>query len=766
MRMNIAGISMLAALALTGCGRNAASYVAKGNKYLEGHKYDDAGLQYRKAVQLDRKNGDAYFGLGLVAAQAGKFADAYDMLTLANEFSPQNRKAAVTLGDLIWSIYTADDRPAPRLYNDLVKISAKLLAASPRDFDGLRFKAEIAVADKRIDDAVGLFQQANAVRPLHPSVVIPLAELLVQKGESAAAEQLLKQMIGKNAAYGQAYNTLYGIYMREKRVQEAEALLRKQVENNSNETAAYIQLAEHYASQGNSSAMEAVIHSLADKRPTLSGTRPALGDFYARHKQPDQALREFREAIQEEPSHEIDYRKKMAGIYLSQGRRQDLNQCLDDILKKQPNNFEARRLQASVLLSSRNPKDIAAALAIYSELIKGKPDDGELRFNYAMALLASGDAKTARSELITSIRRQPAAVTPRLALAELSFREKHYSETVELTNEVLARDSQQNLAQLLHAMAMSALGLYGSAREELTRLVRDEPGNPGPELELGMLDVIQKRYAEATVIFNKYYRSNQADPRARGIEGMVRTDVAQGQNEKALSLLTEEVQHSPDSPQLRSLLATVALGSDKYDLAAAQYQALAARNPKSSEVQLRWAEILHKKADLKGAIEHYKNAKELAPKNPMPAALLAHELELNGQLDESITAYRGVLRLDPKNIFALNNLAFLLADRGQDLDAAQQMAETARRMANDSFAVADTLGWIYLKKGLTSSALDVFAKLVRTDPKNATYHYHYGVTLLATGDKTKARDELRTALGSKPSQLQEPKIRELLSKIG
>lgn len=246
----------------------------------------------------------------------------------------------------------------------------------------------------------------------------------------------------------------------------------------------------------------------------------------------------------------------------------------------------------------------------------------------------------------------------------------------------------------------------------------------------------------------------------------MRTDIAQGQTEKALSLLSDEVQHSPNSLQLRSLLATVALGAEKYDLATAQYQALASRSPKSSELQLRLADTLHKKGDLKGAIAHYEKAKELAPKNPMPAALFAHELELNGQVDQSIAAYREVLKLDPHNIFTLNNLAFLLADRGRDLDTAQQMAETASRMANDSFAVADTLGWIYLKKGLTSSALQVFEKLVRRDPKNATYHYHYGVTLLATGNKTRARDELRTALGSKPSQVQEPKIRELLNKIG
>ena len=201
-------------------------------------------------------------------------------------------------------------------------------------------------------------------------------------------------------------------------------------------------------------------------------------------------------------------------------------------------------------------------------------------------------------------------------------------------------------------------------------------------------------------------------------------------------------------------------------MAVAQYRALLNRAPKSADLQLRLADLLHQKGDLEGAVEHYQAARALAPKNPMPAALLARELERAGRRAEAIATYREALELDPKNIFALNNLAFLLADSGQDLDEAVRFAQSALRLAGDSSAVADTLGWVYLKKGLTSSALQVFETLVRTDPKNATYHYHFGASLLASGNKTKARNELQTALGDKPAQLDEPKIRELLRKIG
>jgi tetratricopeptide (TPR) repeat protein len=124
------------------------------------------------------------------------------------------------------------------------------------------------------------------------------------------------------------------------------------------------------------------------------------------------------------------------------------------------------------------------------------------------------------------------------------------------------------------------------------------------------------------------------------------------------------------------------------------------------------------------------------------------------------------LKVDPNNVFALNNLAFLLAETGHDLDEALQMALSAQRLIKNSSAVADTLGWVYLKKGLTGSALQVFQNNVRNDPKNPTYRYHLAAALLASGDKLRAKEELQKALQSGPSHGDEPSIRQLLAKIG
>ena len=56
--------------------------------------------------------------------------------------------------------------------------------------------------------------------------------------------------------------------------------------------------------------------------------------------------------------------------------------------------------------------------------------------------------------------------------------------------------------------------------------------------------------------------------------------------------------------------------------------------------------------------------------------------------------------------------------------------------------MADTLGWIYLKKNLSDNAIEIFQDLVAKAPNQSTFHYHLGMALYQKGDKPKAIKEL------------------------
>ena len=79
--------------------------------------------------------------------------------------------------------------------------------------------------------------------------------------------------------------------------------------------------------------------------------------------------------------------------------------------------------------------------------------------------------------------------------------------------------------------------------------------------------------------------------------------------------------------------------------------------------------------------------------------------------------------------------------------------------------IADTLGWIYIKKSLTDDAVRVFRDLVVKEPNNYQFHYHYAMALLQKGDKPSAKRELEAALKDNPSRDDKNKIQDLLQKI-
>ena len=59
---------------------------------------------------------------------------------------------------------------------------------------------------------------------------------------------------------------------------------------------------------------------------------------------------------------------------------------------------------------------------------------------------------------------------------------------------------------------------------------------------------------------------------------------------------------------------------------------------------------------------------------------------------------------------------------------------------------ADTLGWVYYKKGLHQAAVEQLQKAVARSGNNAAYRFHLGMALAGKGDKSGARRELEQAL--------------------
>jgi Flp pilus assembly protein TadD len=121
-----------------------------------------------------------------------------------------------------------------------------------------------------------------------------------------------------------------------------------------------------------------------------------------------------------------------------------------------------------------------------------------------------------------------------------------------------------------------------------------------------------------------------------------------------------------------------------------------------------------------------------------------------GKRDEARQQYQQALAIDSSAPVAANNLAYLHAEQGENLDEALQLAQTARQALPESPDVADTLGWVYVKRGLPASALAPLREAAGREPTNAEFQYHLGHAYMKNGDFRQAREAFEAGLKLNP----------------
>jgi tetratricopeptide (TPR) repeat protein len=294
----------------------------------------------------------------------------------------------------------------------------------------------------------------------------------------------------------------------------------------------------------------------------------------------------------------------------------------------------------------------------------------------------------------------------------------------------------------------------------LTALAIDLPQNIEVQFQLAGLDLADKRFTQAETRLEQLYKK---DP-YRALAGLVEAYKMQGQLDKALSRLTQEVGKSPNITT-RSLLADTALQASKYNLALQQYLQLQVILPRSAQLEVRLGTVYRLQGDWTKAIASFERAKELAPRDPLVAAALGDALAAAGRNADAVASYRQMLVLDPENANAMNNLAYALLNTGGTADEAQKLAERALQKSPRNSSFADTLGMVYLKRNLADNAFQVYRGLIQRFPENPVFRYHYALSLTQMGQKEKAKTELEAALRKSPSDELRKTIESSLAKV-
>ena len=183
------------------------------------------------------------------------------------------------------------------------------------------------------------------------------------------------------------------------------------------------------------------------------------------------------------------------------------------------------------------------------------------------------------------------------------------------------------------------------------------------------------------------------------------------------------------------------------------------------------------------ALDYYRQAIEIEPRNPDPVnnigvALVAKKqyaeaipyferalkaepdfyeahnnigqaLEELGRLDEAITEYRLVLEKKPAHVSALNNLGNAFARKGQFADA-MQCYEASLRARPDQATAHYGLAGALARAGRTDEAINHYQQVLQRNPNNPTAHNDLGLVLARKGQLDEAILQFREAVRCKP----------------
>jgi tetratricopeptide (TPR) repeat protein len=181
---------------------------------------------------------------------------------------------------------------------------------------------------------------------------------------------------------------------------------------------------------------------------------------------------------------------------------------------------------------------------------------------------------------------------------------------------------------------------------------------------------------------------------------------------------------------------------------------LAAAHPESYRVHMALADALNTAGDKAGAIKTFERAAELLPTangRGNPHAYIARIAEETKDVDRAIRAYEAVLRIDNADIESARRLAALLEPKG---DAARIEDAYRRLVAADPFDSKGqtALGRLALKRKDTALALRSFRSALATKPPDAAAaHADLAEALLANGQPAEAKRSTLEALEIAPS---------------
>jgi putative PEP-CTERM system TPR-repeat lipoprotein len=719
-------------LLLTACSspeEQKQRHFEQGNAYVADKRDDFAVIEYANAVRIDPKFGEARLKLAETYDRMGNIQAAFPEYIRAADALPGNRGLQLKATQLLLLAQRFDDAKAR---------ATALLEKNPEDVDALLLRANAMAQLRDLEGALREIEDALKIQPDEERAYLSRADVQVRGGQREEAEKSFRRAVELQPSAANPRLAYANFLWSEGRATEAEQQIREAVAAEPRDLMANRMLAALFAATKRPSEAEAPLKVVAD----VSG-RPAakfeLAQFYAGVGRTDEAIKLLTE-LERDPSSAARAELMIAEIEYRKGDTRTAHGRLDKLLTRTPNDAVALALKAQWL--GRDNK-LDEALERAKAAVKADPRLVQAHFVLGQVQSGRRDIPEAIKAYTEVLRLNPRVAAAQIELSRLNALSGNKDASLRYAEEAKQTAPASVSARVALVRSLLARSDLERAGAELADLLRGAPSAAVHALN-GTYLVMRKDQRAARAA---YERALQMTPgHLEAVRGLISLDVANKDYGPAIKRVDAELAKRPDQVELMAIASRVYEEAGQPQRAEQLLRQAVAKDPQFQNGYAGLAQLYMKQRRVDDARREFETMVKRDPRAVGARTMVGILLQSQGKRDEARRWYEATVAEIPNAPVVANNLAFIYAEDGVNLDTALKLAQTARKELPDNPDVSDTLGWVYYKKELPSLAVGPLEESVKQRPDNPQILYHLGMTYAKLNEKAKAREALERAL--------------------
>ena len=725
---------------------NSRALAMKGD-LLRGDKPQEALQAYEQALKTNPYNRAALIGSATADIALARLDDAEQTLKRLDDFAP----------GLVQRQYLAAVIAFQRKqYDKVQELMAPVMRVLPDNLQGELLLGMTDYQQGRLEAANSHLSTFVKAVPGHLAARKLLATVKLKQGEGDKAVEILEPATEQGAKDSEFLSLLGAAYLKAGDTTHAMQYLELAADAAPDSADVQARLGLGHLAAGDTKQAVALLEDALRKNPELLGADIVLVQIHLRDGKYDEALKIAQDLAAKRKDDPLPL-NLIAAAYLGKGDIPKAREALQQAVSVDPK-FAPAHINLARLAIAEGKLD--EARAEYQAVLSQDTDHVSAYLGLSQLETKAGDKDKSLEWLIKAHDEYPKALQPAVLLARRYVASGEALKAMPLAMALIDAHPQNSLALDTVTNVYVANGKLGEAIATYKKVAELNPGLAPVHARLGQLYLQHKEFEEARAAFTKALEL-QAD-NLQALTGLGAVDVSVGDSAAAEEVIGRIRKAHPDSPVGPQLQGDIQRIAKDYAAAAKSYAEAYQLKP-SAQLSLLTYQMRKQAGDASGALAALEKGAADHPDAVEVHLVLANDYMEAQQSALAIREFERVKELQPDNLVAWNNLAWLYQEQG---DAkALQYALKAKELAPKRPEVLDTYGWIELQLGDPAKGLSAIQEAAVYGPHLAGVQYHLAVAQDKNGQADAARKTLVRLLKSGKSFPERAEAQKLLSRL-